>query len=231
MLCVLWSPNGGAGTSVFAAACALVVARRRPTRLADLDGDQPGILALPTDPVTGLAEWLATGPEAPADALERFSIEVAPGFALLPRGTCSIFDASPEAGAALGVVLSQDDRITFADAGRADAPALRALVEVADLSIAVVRDCYLALRHCVRAPEVGAASGVVATNDERRALTTRDVAEVVGLPVLATLPREASTARLVDAGLFVSRLPAGVARAATTLCEHIGVLGAQDAAA
>jgi Flp pilus assembly CpaE family ATPase len=40
MLLALWSPKGGSGTSVLAAACALVLARHGAgARLADLGGD------------------------------------------------------------------------------------------------------------------------------------------------------------------------------------------------
>src|SRR5262245_66603198 len=87
MLFALWSPKGGSGTSVLAAACATALARRGGCRLADLGGDLPAILGLGADPETGLAEWLATGPDAPADALDRLAVEVAPGLALIPPGT------------------------------------------------------------------------------------------------------------------------------------------------
>src|SRR6516164_8423946 len=45
MLLALWSPKGGSGTSVLAAAAALVLARGPAggCQLADLDGDQPAI--------------------------------------------------------------------------------------------------------------------------------------------------------------------------------------------
>ena len=87
MLVVLWSPKGGSGTSTLAAACALVLARHSGgARLADLGGDQPALFGLGADPATGLADWLAAGPEAPTDALERLAVEAAPGVVLLPRG-------------------------------------------------------------------------------------------------------------------------------------------------
>ena len=86
MLVAFWSPKGGSGTSVLAAACAVVLARHGGVRLADLDGDQPAIFGLGTDPETGLADWLATGPEAPPDALDRLAVDAAPGVALMPAG-------------------------------------------------------------------------------------------------------------------------------------------------
>ena len=76
-------------------------------RLADLGGDQPAILGLGADPDTGIAEWLATGPDAPADALDRLAVEVAPGLLLIPPGTPRLLapPAAAEAGAALGAAL------------------------------------------------------------------------------------------------------------------------------
>ena len=84
MLLALWSPKGGSGTSVLAAACALVLGRRGGARLADLDGDQPALFGLASDPPTGLVDWLGAGPEAPTDALERLTVEAAAGVALIP---------------------------------------------------------------------------------------------------------------------------------------------------
>ena len=84
MLLALWSPKGGSGTSVVAAAIALVLAGRGPTRLADLAGDQPAILGLPPEPTAGLAGWLAGGPGVPSEALDRLVLDVVPGLALLP---------------------------------------------------------------------------------------------------------------------------------------------------
>src|SRR5262245_66504288 len=60
VLLVLWSPKGGSGTSVLAAACALVLGRRGGARIADLDGDQPALFGLAWDrpPGTGaLLRW------------------------------------------------------------------------------------------------------------------------------------------------------------------------------
>ena len=85
-LLTLWSPKGGSGTSVFAAACALVLARSSGARLVDLGGDQPAIFGLGAEPGTGVADWLEAGPGAPTDALDRLAIEAAPGVALIPAG-------------------------------------------------------------------------------------------------------------------------------------------------
>ena len=91
MLLALWSPKGGSGTSVVAAALALVSAGRvDETRLADLGGDQPAILGLPVPdcgfgsarPSEGLTGWLAAGPSMPTDCLDEMSVAVVPGLTL-----------------------------------------------------------------------------------------------------------------------------------------------------
>src|SRR3954471_9436654 len=125
LLVSFWSPKGGAGTSVFAAACALVLARRTEVRLADFGGDLPAVLGVAGEPAPGLGEWLDAGAATPADALDRLAGDAGHGVTLLPLGSRSACTASPEARAALGVVLAHDDRITIADVATADSDALR----------------------------------------------------------------------------------------------------------
>ncbi|MCI4354178.1 MAG: hypothetical protein L3K06_02290 [Thermoplasmata archaeon] len=165
MLIAFWSSKGGSGTSVVAAACALVLARSgHGARLADLGGDQSAIFGLAAEPETGLVDWLAAGPEAPGGALDRLTVSAAPGVVLVPRGgperTLAPL-AAAEAGAALSVALRDGPVPTLVDVGQPNSPAARALVEVADSSILVLRGCYLALRRAVRSPLLARAAGVV----------------------------------------------------------------------
>ena len=62
--------------------------------------------------------------------------------------------ARPEAvaGAALAVALRDGPVPVVVDCGRAAEPASRAVAEVADATVVVVRGCYLTLRRAVRAP-------------------------------------------------------------------------------
>ncbi len=226
MLLALWSPKGGSGTSVLAAACSLVLARGRGARLADLGGDQPAIFGLAADPPTGLADWLAAGPEAPTDALERLAVEVAPGVTLLPRGQGAgalAPVAAAEAGAALAVALRDGPVPTVADLGAVADPAARAVAEVADASAVVVRGCYLALRRAVRTPVLARASGVVLVEEPGRSLGAREVADVLGRPVLARVTLRSVVARSVDAGVLATRLPEPMARPASELLAAVGL--------
>ncbi len=225
MLVALWSPKGGTGTSVLAAACAAVLARQGPCRLVDLAGDQPGILGLATDPGTGLAEWLATGPDAPPDALDRLAVEVAPGLHLVPSGTRRPLAPRPaaEAGTALGAALRASDRPCVIDAGRVDDPATRMVVEVADASVVVVRGCYLTLRRAVHAPLTPRARGLAFVDEPGRALGPAEARDVLDRPVLTEVPVRPAIARAVDAGVLAVRPPDGLARAAARLLDRLGV--------
>jgi hypothetical protein len=230
MLVSFWSPKGGTGTSVLAAACAVVLARHTKVRLADLDGDQPAILGASGNIAPGLSEWLLAGPEAPADALDRLEVDVGGHVALLPAGDRATTDASPEAGAALGVVLATDERLTIADAGLARTVALQAVVEVSDVSVLVLRDCYLAVRRAVAHPLTVHASGVVVVT-EGRALEARHIVDVLRLPLLGEVPLRSEVARAVDAGVLPARLPKGLERPARRVVERLGLSGRAGRAA
>jgi hypothetical protein len=233
VLICFWSPKGGSGTSVVAAAVALVLAREGPTRLADLDGDQPAIHGLAADPDQGLRDWLLTGPEAPTDALDRLAVDAGRGLTLLPAGAGDVGLASAEAGAALAMALQADPRPTVVDVGVLTAErsqALHALVEVADANVIVVRGCYLALRRAVRLEFAANASGAVFVDEGGRALGAHDVANVLGVPVLATVSLRATTARAIDAGVLPSRLPDGLARPAREVLRRVGGFDHEQAA-
>ena len=223
MLLALWSPKGGSGTSVLAAACAATLARTGPCRLADLAGDQPAILGLGADPGTGIADWLAAGPEAPVEALDRLAVEVAPGLHLVPPGTRRLLapHAAAAAGAALAAALRAAPEPCVVDAGRADDPARRMVVEVADAAVLVVRGCYLTLRRAVHAPLTVQATGIAFVDEPGRALGAAEARDVLDRPVLARVPVRPAIARAVDAGILAVRTPEPLARAAARLLERV----------
>jgi MinD-like ATPase involved in chromosome partitioning or flagellar assembly len=230
MLLVLWSSKGGSGTSTLAAACALVLARQGGARLADLEGDQAALFGMGDDPPTGLADWLAAGPEAPTEALERLAVEAAPGVALIPRGAPPRTlgpVATAEAGAALAVALRDGPVTTIVDAGNATAPAARALLETADVSVLVVRCCYLALRRAVRTPALARVAGVALMTEPARSLGRKEVADVLDRPILVEVPVRPGIARAVDAGVLAQRMPDVLARAASELLGRLGLLRAR----
>jgi hypothetical protein len=226
VLIALWSAKGGSGTSVLTAACAVVLARDAGgVRVADLAGDQPAIFGLGADPALGLADWLGAGPEAPTDALDRLLVEVAPGIGLLPQGGHERPESAvaplPEAGAALAVALGQGSVPTLVDCGTAADPASRAVLEVADVSVVVLRGCYLALRRGVHSPALACTAAAAFVEEPGRSLSPHDVGEVFDVPVLVRVPVKSVIARAVDAGVLTTRLPEPLARAARDLLHRL----------
>jgi hypothetical protein len=215
VLVACWSVKGGVGTTVVAAALALLSARRTPTLLADLAGDIPSALGLAEPASPGISGWLAAGPGVPADALGRIEVEVAPGLALLPRGEGVLH---PARAGLLAAVLDRSSRPTVVDCGRIGQQAESAgdavattVIGAARRSILVIRPCYMALRRAMQSPV--RPSGVVVVQEPGRALTTADVQQVVQAPVLAEVDLDPAVARTVDAGMLAGRLPRSLARA------------------
>jgi hypothetical protein len=221
----LWSPKGGSGTSVVAASLALVASSRGRTRLADLGGDQPAILGLPTEPpvpgaVDGLSGWLAAGPSAATEWLDALAIPVVPDLSLLPLGSGPIGAAEPEAGAALAVAL-RDGATTFLDAGAVSWPAARGAAEVADRLLVVLRPCYLALRRAVDDVRLARSAGAILVDEPGRVLDADDVAAVLSVPVVGRFPVRPEIARAVDAGVLRDRLPAALGEAAAAGLDRL----------
>ena len=214
MLIACWSPKGGSGTTVIACGLAAVLARATSAGalLADLSGDAAAVLGVaePTGP--GLAEWLTAGPDVAVGALARLEVEAASGLRLLawkPPGP--EFRPGPGRAEALVEALSADPRPVVADCGRGTAGAGLALAAGAEISLLVLRPCYLALRRALAAPV--RPSGVVLVTEVGRSLGRRDVEDVLGVPVRAEVAIEEGVARAVDAGLLARRIPRTLERA------------------
>ena len=64
--------------------------------------------------------------------------------------------------------------------------------------------CYVALSTLVN--RGGRYDGVIVLTEPGRALSERDVTDVLGLPVVANIPIDPAIARMIDAGLLLTRL-------------------------
>ena len=83
-----WSAKGGSGTSVVAAALAVLLARRpQGALLVDLCGDQPALLGCREPQGHGVRDWLVSATDTPPDALGRLEMDVVTGLRLLPTGS------------------------------------------------------------------------------------------------------------------------------------------------
>lgn len=200
MIDVYWSAKGGVGTSVVAAATALMSAADGvATLLVDLDGDQPAILGLASSSGPGVGGWLDAGHDVPVDALAELETSVVPNLGLLPRGIGAITD--PERLSLLGSVLAGSGRRVIVDAGPTGPSqwwAGRAE------SVLVVRACYLAV---LRAGRVPAGTQLVLIEEPGRALRLDDIMAATGASLRCRVALDPAVARSVDAGLFTTRLP------------------------
>jgi Mrp family chromosome partitioning ATPase len=213
---ICWSAKGGSGTSVVAALLALTRAERdRDVLLVDLAGDLPAVLAVASAGAPGVAEWLADS-DAPAEALTRLELVVAPRLSLLPLGIGPLDGGAR--GELLASLLRADGRDVVVDAGTLEpdgpsgpAPLQRMFASSAEQSLLVIRPCYVALQRALRVDV--RPTGVVLVDEEGRALDERDVHQVLGVDIAAVLPVDPSVARAVDAGLLASRVPRRARRA------------------
>ena len=222
---ICWSVKGGQGTTVVAAAMALVAAGDGvPVTMVDLAGDLPAVLGVDGSG-PGISDWCVADRAVGVEALDRLAVEVSDGLRVLPRGS-----ARGEAGDPARVVSLVEDlmarsastghRTPVVDAGdlftgRPDAGPPGCLVdplmEAADRSVLVTRACYLGLRRLSRQDR--RPSEVALVVEPGRALDRHDVEAVVGAPVTMRIPVDPAVARAVDAGLLARRTPRSLVRA------------------
>ncbi|MFM8267548.1 MAG: hypothetical protein ACKOA2_05970 [Ilumatobacteraceae bacterium] len=197
---ICWSVKGGSGTTVVAAALALLKSHRHPTLLVDVGGDVPAALGLTEPRSPGLSDWLAST-SADGDALVQLAIEATDSLRVLPLG--GPIQPRPD-WARLRAALPDDAVVDLS--GRVPPPEF---VAPGDHSILVVRPCYLALRRVISCGHTP--TGIVVVDEPGRALRAADVARAVGAPVVAEVPFDPALSRAVDAGLLATRLPRTIA--------------------
>jgi hypothetical protein len=224
---------------VTAALAGLMAQRHGRAAVVDFGGDQPATLGLPEPSGPGVLDWCdsAAGPEA----LGRLAVEAASDLVVVPRGegralvdaarvpalleavralagvvvvdagvplTSSPPDLLPGVGGGAGE--GADDPIEAATGRRRGPRPHGEVLRAAGSSLFVTRACYLALRRALR---VGVdADGVVLLAEPGRALGRRDVADLLGLPVVGVVEADPAVARAVDAGTLIRRVPPTLAK-------------------
>ena len=211
MAIVCWSVKGGSGTTVVAAALALLCSERSGAVAVDLAGDLPAALGMSEPDGPGVFAWMTATPAPAPGALRSLARPVNDRLAVIGRGPAP--RPGPGVGAdaweRLGHELSGIDAEVVVDAGSGGpiAPLLRQ----AGTSLLVLRPCYLALRRAAAVPSE-LISGIVLMNDPGRALSRRDIEGALRRPVVAEVPHDPAVARAVDAGLLLGRMPATISR-------------------
>ena len=168
---------------------------------------------------------------------------IAAALALYAAGhaTVQLVAIDPSATAALlgipepsDVEVAVTDRLTLTNApgGEPDVRIVDAGTMVTgcadgDIHLVVLRGpCYVAVRSLVRSlvrSDGRPPDGIVLLSEPGRSLTARDVHDVTGIPVVATVAVTPAVARTIDAGLLIARLHrlsdlAALRRYATASC-------------
>jgi hypothetical protein len=212
-----WSAKGGSGTTVVSVALAVLLGQQSDAGsvYVDLEGDAPTVFGMPEPDGPGLSDWFAASESVGVSAIERLERPVANAVRLVPRGRREF--SSDERARICIERLNADERPVVVDigciAGSGDPGDLvrRCFAERATTSLLVTRPCFLSLRRALSLPL--RPTGVVLIEEAGRALGRRDVEDVLGVPVIATIEVDAAVARAVDAGLLAARLPSSLGRA------------------
>lgn len=200
MSIIFTSPKGGNGTTVTAAAHALLSAHRNVrTVLIDLCGDIPAVLGMPEPHGPGVNDWLSESSSAGSSGLVSHGVEAEPNLLVVPRGARFV-EGEPR-WSSLAQFVDDTPHHVVIDAGVAALPAV--LRDSCATIATVVRPCYLTLRRGVDLPRPVNAYIV---DESGRALTVNDVVHVLGAGHHTVVPHSASIARAVDAGLLSSRV-------------------------
>lgn len=199
MSTLFMSPKGGNCTTVTASAYALVSAMRGTnTLLIDLCGDIPAAIGMTEPHGPGINDWLNEDNVGDPQQMVMLGTPVVPGLVVLHRG--SRFVAGEPRWDALAEAISSLPHDVIIDAGTAFVPEL--LTQAVHNVSMVVKPCYLSLR---RASRIARPSNIFVIKEENRALTVKDVGNVLGVPIAAEIPYEAAISRAVDAGLLTAR--------------------------
>ncbi len=217
-----WSVKGGSGTTVVAAAVGVTCAAERTegVLLVDLAGDLPAALGLD-------GTFVARGARLARREHRRLGRRSRPrstrwrasrwwstsGSRSCPRGTASAAGDARRVPELLAR-LRADGRTVICDCGNLALDDDPAAVAVA---AGATRRCWspgAATWRSAESPEASVCpTGVVVVTERGRSLRPDDVAEVVGVPVVAEVVHDPQLARVVDAGLLVGRLDRSTRRA------------------
>lgn len=193
------SPKGGNGTTVTAASFALLSAQRgTSTILIDLCGDIPATLGLAEPSGPGINDWLGeTCVQSFSTHLQECAL-VQDNLMVVHRG--SLFVEGQPRWNEFADALRELPHDVVIDAGTTFVPDhVRSAMTCTTM---VTKACYLSLR---RATNLARPTNVIVIKEEARALTSRDVSQVLGAPVIAEIPYQSAISRTVDAGLLVDR--------------------------
>lgn len=223
---------GGAGATTFAAALAWCAVRQDAGREVLLvDGDPYGC---GLDVLTGLEErpgvrWsglTVDGGRISARALRDAVPTWTQGLGVLSADRESGAQLTAVAATAVVDAVHRSGTTVIADVGRAVGPVAEALVSLAELTVVVVPArvgaALSSARIADRLVELGVSAGLVVRGPAPGGLTPPDVAEVTGLPVLASMRPEPGLPEMLERGGLRLRTRSPLVGAAEDVLATVG---------
>lgn len=197
---VVWGVKGGAGVTVVTAL--LAMGHTEPVVATSFDHDLSHVFGRSNAPgAAGLTEWTNSSQDVDASAVRSLLVDVDDRVKILPVGQQTI-GRRPVAD------LGENNSALIVDGGIAsDAynteriDQLFDCADVAELSLMVIRPCYLSLERA--GSQLPRCDGLIVVRERWQAIKATDIEGVFGLPVLATLDVEPALARLVDEGQII----------------------------
>ncbi len=199
---VFWSVKGGSGTTVVTAIAALLSANAGvETIVTGVDDDLAVMLSLQPTEGPGLRQWLQSSESVSPQALQKLLVSAGPNLDLLPAGD----DWNSRAKGRDGLRHAFDEKL-IVDAGIVDQnSSTTSLINEATHSLVVMKPCFLAVKRA--ASSKVRRDGIVLVEEPGRVIDRRDIEDVLGVPIVATLAWDSSIARSVDAGRLATKIP------------------------
>lgn len=233
MVVACWSPKGGVGKTVLAAALALRFrGMGHPALLVDLDpqkADVATLLQCPARP--GLADWPLVAPALPKEALvEHHGIQVLPGPARMVEEPA----VNRELAERLLPVLAGRPGQVVLDVGSSLRDSTLVALDRADTVLLVVTPDLLSIRAAYSFAQEMELIGLdrsrcrVVLNQAGRGLSQQEVRELLPLPVLGEVPGVPALAQAINRGEAVPFLtrPGPFTRAVDAIARHLVPAGA-----
>lgn len=159
-------------------------------------GDLPAVFGLEEEhPSVGITQWIRSSADVPASSLAQVGTDLLLNLRLVHNGANATADFTSESAQRLEQGLPGFTAIVDA-AGLSSSTSH--LASHAELSLCVIRPCYLAASRVVRSSVH--ADGLVVIEESGRTLRAQDIAESLGIPIACQLKWDNAIARAVDAG-------------------------------
>ena len=215
MLISCWSPKGGSGTTVIAAALAMLHAQLSGSWLVDTQGDLDAVFPTGDAPATaGFRQWSSVINDARPQRLADVAYAATSDVTLIPAGPVVADAPRPSAQRIAEFAEWIGDDVAIVDAGTVGDGGesyARLFSDVADHSYCVVRLCFLSLRRLQQSSVTP--TGLIIIDEPNRMLAPEDFVRSVHAPVIATIPWDASISRSVNSGTLGRAMPKQLVRA------------------